>query len=95
MAHTSPHKLADLKQYLSRIGKWAGIKKKGVGIYYFKTIPFLHFHDKDGERWAHIKDGKAWTTVSISFDAKKQEKDKFFDKVEAKYEKFLKSSKKR
>ena len=65
-----------LKKIIEEIAGWDAIKEKGTGIFYFRSTPFMHFHDKDGERWAHVKNGKKWGVLEIPFDAKQtQQKD--------------------
>ncbi|MCB0394078.1 MAG: hypothetical protein KDD25_05945 [Bdellovibrionales bacterium] len=77
MGHTKFEDLLDIKSELSKIRELPGIREKSPGVFYFKSIPFLHFHDKDGKRWADIKEGKSWTRFEIPFDPKKSQKLEF------------------
>lgn len=52
--------LKDLEPALDEIRKLEGLKEKQPGIFYFKSQGFLHFHEKEGEIWADIRDGKNW-----------------------------------
>lgn len=87
MAHTTAEKLKDLHAQLESIRKWIGIKEKSHGVFYIKSTPFLHFHDKDGKRWADVRAGKQWgTPLEIPFDATAKEKEQFLQEVRARYE---------
>ncbi len=55
MGHTKLELIGDLAFELAALRLLPGIKEKKPGIFYFKALPFLHFHDKDGVRWADIK----------------------------------------
>jgi hypothetical protein len=70
MGHTKPESIADLREELNAIRALEGIKEKSPGIFYLKAIPFLHFHDKDGKRWADVKTSKGWLQVDVDFEAK-------------------------
>ncbi len=90
MGHTAPSKLADLKDILTEVKSWEFIKQKGIGIFYFRSVPFLHFHDKKGERWAHVKNGMKWETVSLPFRAKRIERKDFLKQVRKYYDQISK-----
>lgn len=81
MGHTKPELLRDLSSELEIIRKLDGLKEKGNGIFYYKSIPFLHFHDKDGKRWAHIKSQKDWSELNIDFNASETQRRIFLTKV--------------
>lgn len=51
MAHCPFEKLADLANILEKIRAWPDIREPKPGIFYYKRLPFLHFHEKDGRRW--------------------------------------------
>ena len=48
MSHIKPELVEDLCNELDTIKTLKGIKEKSFGIFYYKSIPFLHFHNKDG-----------------------------------------------
>ena len=85
MAHTTPEMIEDLSQELSVIRKLDGMKEKSFGIFYFKANPFLHFHHKDGKRWADVKTLKGFQSVPINFSAKLSERRSFLKSVESAY----------
>lgn len=60
MARCPIEELKDLKVELSKIGQLPGVQEQKPGIFYLKRQGFLHFHLKDGRRWADVRDGKAW-----------------------------------
>lgn len=81
MAHTKEKDLNDLAIELGLIRKLEGLREKGPGIFYFKGKPFLHFHDKNQIRWAHIKVEGSWLELKIDFLATKKEKEIFLKRV--------------
>jgi hypothetical protein len=91
MGHTPADKLKDIKDVLSEIRKWPGIKEKGVGIFYFKSIPFLHFHDKDGARWADVKTKTGWgKPIDLPFDASSIQRRRFLKESGVRYQALVK-----
>ena len=60
MGHTKPDALKDLGAEFDLIRSLSGIKEKSPGTFYFNAIPFVHFHDKDGERWVDLKVNQEW-----------------------------------
>ena len=86
MGHCAFEKLADLNAVLNVVRSWPGIKEKSPGVFYLKSTPFLHFHEKDGARWADAKDGKAWgAQIDIPFNATKAMRDQFQKEVRRRY----------
>lgn len=81
MAHTKFEDLSDLHKELEKIRTLPGLKEKVPGIFYFKSIPFLHFHDKDGIRWADVKINGDWVRLEIDFSASAKEKASFLKRV--------------
>lgn len=95
MGHTSYDDLSDLKSILAQLRKLPGIKEPKPGIFYYKSAGFLHFHDKDGERWADVRSGESWgAPITIPFDAARKDKAKFLKEVLKRYERLASSSKK-
>jgi hypothetical protein len=60
VAHCPFDKLNDIAKALEEIRGWPEVREPKPGIFYFKSKPFLHFHEKDGKRWADIRDGADW-----------------------------------
>lgn len=78
MGHIKPELIADLASELAAIRSLDFIKEKKHGVFYFKSLPFLHFHDKDGRRWAHLKEPSGdWKQVDVPFEATAAAKRKF------------------
>ncbi len=88
MGHTKADQLKDLKNELDIIASFEGVKQKSPGIFYWKTTSFLHFHDKDGKRWADVKtpDGD-WLSIEIDFNATAKDKIAFVKVAQAAYKK--------
>jgi hypothetical protein len=83
MGHTQSKALKDLEGELAIIRTLPGLKEKSPGIFYFKSTPFLHFHDKDGDRWADVKIQNKWAKIGIAFDPSKSARTQFLKKVRA------------
>jgi hypothetical protein len=77
MGHTKPESLIDLEHEFEIIRSLEGVKEKKPGIFYLKATSFLHFHDKDGKRWADVKTHDGWLQLDIDFDANPKSKLKF------------------
>lgn len=67
MAHTKPENLTDLSREFAEIRALPSIIEKSAGIFYFKSVSFLHFHDKDGNRWADVKRSGSWERIDAPF----------------------------
>ncbi|MBI2963558.1 MAG: hypothetical protein HYY35_07370 [Deltaproteobacteria bacterium] len=52
--------LGDLKGVLAGIRRLRGVSEPRPGIFYLGQVPFLHFHRKDGARWADVRSGRDW-----------------------------------
>lgn len=84
MGHTKPELITDLSAELAAIRALPFIKEKKTGVFYFKSTPFLHFHDKDGTRWAHLKELSGdWKKVDVPFDASTSTKSQFLKVVKS------------
>ncbi|MGE4108053.1 MAG: hypothetical protein AB7F66_12630 [Bacteriovoracia bacterium] len=68
MAHCSIEQVRDVADILETIKGWENIREKSRGVFYYKSVPFLHFHFKDEKRWADIKKKEGgWTLVPLPF----------------------------
>ena len=85
MGHTAFENLKDLSKELAQIRKIENLKEKKPGVFYFKSTPFLHFHDKDGIRWAHLKTPEGWLKVDLDFQASAKIKQQFLKSVHSAY----------
>lgn len=63
MAHCPYEKLSDIESVLNVVRTWNGIREPKPGVFYFKRKPFLHFHTKLTERWAHIRSDGLWEKI--------------------------------
>lgn len=88
MGHTKPQDLTDLKDILDQIRSWENIRETSPNIFYIRSTPFLHFHDKDGKRWADVKDSKTWgKPIEIPFNPTKAQQKKFLTEVQKRFQK--------
>jgi hypothetical protein len=93
MGHTKPSSLVDLKEELEFIGALPSIRQKSPGIFYFKSVPFLHFHDENGNRWADVKINGKWQMFKICFAASKAVRATFVKDIELAHKKISGSKK--
>ena len=86
MGHARYSELRDLEKILDEIRKLPGIAEPTPGIFYLRRVPFLHFHTKDGMRWADAKIGLSWgPELPIPFDCGRREKTRFLREVRARH----------
>jgi hypothetical protein len=83
MGHTKAENLADISSELREIGNLESIKERSPGIFYLKSIPFLHFHDKDGKRWADLKTPAGWKRLPLDFAASAASRRRFLSRVKS------------
>ena len=87
MAHASREDLLDLEDVFRELRKLPGISERSHGIFYIKRIPFLHFHTKDGDRWADVKAGAVWgPEIPIPFQSGPRAKRRFLKIVIERYQ---------
>lgn len=65
MAHAKADDLKDLKPLLGDIRTLHELKEKSLGCFYLKGKGVLHFHIKQGRRYAHVFDGKKWHEIDL------------------------------
>jgi hypothetical protein len=88
LAHCPFEKLRDVAPVLKEVRGWEGIREPKPGIFYYKAKPFLHFHEKDGERWADVRDGADWgRPLDLAFGAGAALQKRFLAAVKKRYEK--------
>lgn len=87
MAHCPIDQLADLDDVFAAIRSWPNVREPTPGIFYFKRIPFLHFHtNRQGRRWADIRDGTDWgPEVDLPFAASAAVRRRFVREAHRRY----------
>jgi hypothetical protein len=93
MAHTKAKDLQDLQAELAELRSLPGLVEKSPGIFYYKSAGFLHFHDKDGKRWADVKVDGAWKNLELDFGAAAPQKKKFLREAKVAHAAFSKGKK--
>ena len=87
MAHCKYSEIEDLEKALSFARNLEKIKEKKPGIFYLKSRGFLHFHSKDGRRWADIRKGNSWgPEVNIPFKPSQKEINHLIKEIKVCYE---------
>ena len=89
MGHSKPESRSDLTLELGRIRSLEAMVEKKPGIFYLGNVPFLHFHDKDGRRWADLKVKTGWRSLPIDVDAGNTAKRAFLKSVLAAHQVLL------
>ncbi len=86
MGHATPEELEDLDAVLARVRAWPHVNEPSPNAFYVKRTPFLHFHTKDGRRWADARRGKEWgPKIEIPLPASRAQSAQFLSTVEACY----------
>ena len=86
MGHARSDELRDLDDVVVAIRALTDIVERSPGIFYVRRSPFLHFHTKDGRRWADIKAGTEWgAEVPIPFECGAAAKAAFLHEVRARH----------
>lgn len=86
MGHASHDELLDLEEVFCELRKLPGLSERSHGVFYFKRIPFLHFHTKDANRWADVKAGATWgPEVAIPFRSGPRARRRFLKIVTERY----------
>jgi len=91
MAHCPIEKLADIEKLLQEIRTLERIQEKSKGIFYLKSKGFLHFHLKDEQRWADVRDGAEWgSQIDLPFHPNKKTQENFLLEIKKRHKKTLK-----
>jgi hypothetical protein len=86
VGHASREDLLDLEDIFCELRKLPGISERSHGVFYFKRVPFLHFHTKDADRWADVKVGASWgPEIPIPFQSGPRAKRRFLKIVTGRY----------
>jgi hypothetical protein len=86
VGHASHQDLIDLEEVFVELRKLPGISERSHGVFYFKRIPFMHFHTKEGKRWADVKLGKTWgSEIAIPFECDARARRRFLTLVMDRY----------
>lgn len=58
MKHAGPDALSKLAIILENLRERTTLQEKGVGVFYLKSKPFIHFHDDPSGVFADVKLGQ-------------------------------------
>ena len=73
MRHATSATLDSIEPLLSGIRKVAGLRERQRGIFYKKSIAYLHFHEDPAGLFADVKLGGAWKRLDVTkADAKRK-----------------------
>ena len=69
MKHATPQSLDRIDRLLEKLRKLSALKEKSLGVFYFKSRAFLHFHEDDAILYADVRlrgaDFKRFRVASI------------------------------
>lgn len=83
MAHCPISQLADLTELLESLRSLPGLRETKPGIFYLRGKGFLHFHLKDGRRWADVRAGADWgDPLDVPFGASADQQAQFLADVQ-------------
>jgi hypothetical protein len=86
MGHARYEELNDLDAVLDAIRALPGVDERSPGVFYLRRSPFLHFHTKDGRRWADVRAGTEWgSEIPIPFDCSARVRASFLREVRARH----------
>jgi hypothetical protein len=80
MSHASESALRSIEPLLQALRKRA-IKEKKPGIFYVKSIAFLHFHEDSRGLYAHLKIGKTFERFDVNTKTEQTQLLKEVDRV--------------
>lgn len=90
MGHARHEDLLDLEDVFCELRKLPGISERSPGVFYLRRVPFLHFHTKDGDRWADVKVGTIWgPEIPVPFQCGPRVKQRLLKVVTERHEFFL------
>ncbi len=67
--HATPEVLDTLDDLLAQIRQRAWLTERKRGIFYRRSVSWLHFHGKPGDIHADLKVGGAWTRFPVDHPA--------------------------
>jgi len=71
--HATPATLDAIEPLLAGIRKVAALRERQQGIFYLKSIAYLHFHEDPAGLFADVKIGGSWKRLEVSSARAKKE----------------------
>lgn len=96
MAHVSLEALQDVEDVLEKIRSFGvDVREPKPAVFYIKSVPFLHFHVKGDQRFAHAKSGKNWgPALNLPLKATAKQKNEFVESARRYYSETVSAIKK-
>jgi hypothetical protein len=66
LKHATPATLDTIEPLLAGLRKIDGLREKSRGIFYIKSIAYLHFHEDPAGLFADVKLKGKWSRVNVS-----------------------------
>jgi hypothetical protein len=73
MKHAGQAALDQLEPLLTKIREFAGLKEKSRGVFYYKSKPFLHFHEDPAGLFADLMYGDIGGRVAVNTEKELKE----------------------
>lgn len=73
MKHASPATLDTIEPLLAGVRKVPALRERRRGIFYLKSVAYLHFHEDPAGLFADVKLDGAWKRIDVTkADAKRK-----------------------
>ena len=72
MKHATPQTLDTIEPLLAEIRKFTVLNERKRGIFYKKSIAYLHFHEDPAGLFADVKFGGAWKRLDVTSNRAKR-----------------------
>ncbi len=66
MKHAGPEALDALENFLGRLRKFNVLREKKRGVFYKKSLAFLHFHEDPAGLFAHVHWEDSWERIEVT-----------------------------
>ena len=66
MKHASPATLDEIEPLLATIRALGHLRERRRGIFYLKSVAYLHFHEDPAGLFADVKLGGAWKRMDVT-----------------------------
>jgi len=73
MKHATPKTLDSIEPLLAGIRKFPALTERKRGIFYKKSIAYLHFHEDPAGLFADVKLNGSWKRIDVSTGSAKRE----------------------
>jgi len=73
MKHATKAALEPMAELLARLDALPNVKRKGIGTFYVKSKPLLHFHEDPAGIFADVAIGRDWQRLPVNTRREQEE----------------------